>query len=162
TGFGAYYVPGSEGGPGWLLFLRDGTLMAQPFNLARLELNGEPSPIAEGVGAAYETGEVSAAGNALIFRISPATRDFQLTWFDRQGRAVGRAGEPGNITTARLSPDGTRVAYSKAAVNIADSDIWVLDLARDSSTRLTFGPRRAMAPVWSPDGSEIVFASDRD
>src|SRR5262249_50695030 len=86
----------------------------------------------------------------------------QLTWFDRQGMVVGKVGEPGSLGNARISLDGTQVAYVKSGTNLADQDIFVLNLKRDSSTRLTFGPRQSLGPVWSPDGSEIVFASNRD
>jgi hypothetical protein len=162
TSFGAYYVPGNDGGSGWLLFLNDGTLMAQSFDSAKLERRGEPVPVAEDVGWAYETGLFSGAANALVYRTSSRNVDFQLTWFDRRGIAVGKAGEPGNVGNARISPDGTQVAYHKGGTNLAEQDVWVLNLTRDSSTRLTFGPRQSLGSVWSPDGSEIIFASNRD
>src|SRR5262249_13786285 len=149
-------------GSGWLLFLRDGVLMAQPFDSAKLELSGEPMLVAEEVGSAYETGAFSTAADALVYRISPRNFDFQLTWFHRQGIAVGKVGEPGNLGNTRISPDGTQVAYRKSGTNIADQDIWILDMKRDSSTRLTFGPFTSLGSLWSPDGSEIVFASNRD
>ena len=169
TGFGAQYIPAAAGGSGlaesgsgFLLFLREGALMVQAFDPSKLELSGEPQPIAEGLGSVYETGYFSASGNALVYRTSRAIRDYQLAWFDPQGKAMGPAGEPGTIAAPRFSPDGSRVAYRKTAANLADQDIWVLDLKRDTSTRFTFGPRMNTEPQWSPDGSEIVFASDRD
>ncbi len=161
TSFGASYVPGNDRGSGWLLFLRESTLMAQPFDSAKLELSAEPVPVAEDVGSIFETGYFSAVADALVYRTSPKL-DFRLTWFDRQGMVVGTVGEPGNLGNARISPDGTEVAYVKSGANFADQDIWVLNLKRDSSTRLTFGPRQSLGSVWSPDGSEIVFASNRD
>ncbi len=162
TGFGAQYVPGSENGSGWLMFLRDGTLMAQPFDPSRLALDGEPSPVAEGVGSVYETGYFSATNGAVVYRTSRAVRDYQLTWFDPQGKSIGPAGEPGSIASPRFSPDGARVAFRKTAANLADQDIWVLDLKRDTSSRFTFGPLVSEEPVWSPDGGELVFASNRE
>lgn len=162
TGFGAYFEPSMEGGTGWLLFLRDGTLMEQPFDASKLELSGNPSPVVRGVGWAFQTGLFSAAPHALVYRTGTSIRDFQFTWFDRQGKPGGTVGEPGPISQAGVSPDGTRVAYRKESFNLAGSDIWLLDLSRDTSTRLTFGPRNNAFPVWSPDSSELVFSSDRE
>jgi Tol biopolymer transport system component len=162
TGFGAYFAPSSEAGPGRLLFLRDDTLMAQPFNPAKLELSGDPSPVVRGVGSVFQTGFFSAAGNALVYKTSGSLRDFQLTWFDRQGKAGGPVGEPGSITQVRISPDGTRVAYRKDAYNFVGQDLWLLDVNRGTSARFTFGPSNAGFPLWTPDSSEVVFSSDRE
>jgi serine/threonine protein kinase len=161
TGFGAYFASSSEG-PGRLLFLRDDTLMAQPFDPEKLELSGDPVPVVRGVGSAYQTGLFSASGNALAYRTSASIRDYQLTWFDRRGNPGGTAGEPGNIAQIRLSPDGTRVSYRKTSSNLIESDLWLLDLSRDNGTRFTFGPSNAEYALWSPDGTELVFSSDRE
>ncbi len=162
AGFGAYFAPSSEAGSGWLLFLRDGTLMAQPFDPAKLELSGNPSPVARGVASAFQTGLFSVTPDALVYKAAASIRDFQFTWFDRQGKPTGTVGEPGPISQARISPDGTRVAYRKDSFNLAGSDLWLLDLSRDASSRFTFGGRNAAFPVWSPDSSEVVFSSDRE
>ena len=161
TGLGAYYSPGQEG-TGRLLFLNGDTLMAQPFDPATLELSGEPAPVARGVGSIYQTGYFSATAETLAYRTSASIRDSQLTWFDRQGKPLGTAGEPGSISNVRISPDGTRVAYRKDSFNLAAQDIWLLDLNKGSSSRFTFGPGTSELPLWSPDSSELVFSSDRD
>jgi Tol biopolymer transport system component len=162
TGFGAYFAPSSEAGSGWLLFLRDGALMAQPFDPAKLELSGNPSPAARGVGSAFQTGLFSVTPSVLVYKTSASIRDVQLTWFDRQGKRGGTVGEPGPLSQARISPDGTRLAYRKDSFNLAGSDLWLLDFSRDTSTRFTFGPSTAAFPVWSPDSSEVIFSSNRD
>ena len=162
SGFGAYFAPSSEAGPGWLLFLQESTLMAQPFDPAKLELSGNPSPVVRGVSSVFQTGSFSATGTALAYRASASIRDSQLAWFDRQGKPGGTVGEPGAIWEARISPDGTRVAYRKDSFNLARSDLWLLDLSRNTSSRFTFGPRNAAFPVWSPDSSELVFSSDQE
>lgn len=100
---GAYYVPAPQGGSGWLIYLRDNTLLAQSFDPNSLETSGEPMPVAEGVGFVYETGYFSAKGNVLVYRATRTLRDFQLTWFDRQGKIVGKVGEPGQIAELRVS-----------------------------------------------------------
>lgn len=166
TGFGAAFAPSSDGRAGSLLFLRDGTLMAQAFDPAKLELSGSPSPIAEQVGTTYETGYFSVSPRALVYRCTLAPREFQFTWFDSQGKASEKIGDPVSIVNnggLQLSPDGGRVAYSHSNAGVAAADIWLLDLVRGTNTRFTFGNQTSsISPVWSPDGAEIVFASNRD
>ena len=161
TGYGVGYVPSSDRKAGHLLFLRDRTLMAQTFDPYKLEFVGDPSPVVDQVGSVFETGNFSASGTALVYR-SPTARNTQLMWLDRRGKSVGTVGDPGLINSPRVSPDGNRVAYQKSSEVPGDSDLWLLDLARGTSLRFTFGPRAADFPVWSPDGKEIVFASNRD
>ena len=164
TGFGAIYVPSPGSGIGRLLFLRQGTLMAQPFDPGKLALMGEPSSIAERVGTTFETGYFSATPNALVYRTANSASAYQqLTWVDSQGKIAGTVGDPGLISTLppRFSPDGSQVAYAKASPESSQLDIWILNLARGANTRLTFDGSANSHPVWSPDGSEIVFASNR-
>jgi eukaryotic-like serine/threonine-protein kinase len=158
--FGASYVPSSNPKQGHLLFLRDGTLLAQQFDPAKLEVSGDPVPVAEHVGTGFETAHYSASPSTLVYMTSANSRTVQLTWFDREGKVTGTAGDAADLYGATLSPDGTHVAFVKSVGS--DSDIWLLDLARGVSTRFTFGPRNVMSPVWSPDSTEIVFASNRD
>jgi Tol biopolymer transport system component len=162
TQFGATYVASDNSGPGHLMFLRDGVLMAQDFDAAKLELHGEPAAVADRVGSAYETGHFSSTPTVLVYREQAPLSDFQLTWFDAQGKMIGKVGDPEGILTPRLSPDGSRVAFERFSTNLFNSDVWLLDLKRNSSTRFTFGPGASKSPVWSPDGSEIVFSQNRN
>jgi hypothetical protein len=123
----AYYAASPAGGPGRLVFLRDTTLMAQPFDPGKLELSGEPVPIPEGVDsfplANYGLFSVSDTG-ALVYREGGGSRT-QLTGFDENGNATGTIGEPGDHANPALSPDGSRVAVALGtAVN---RDIWILE-----------------------------------
>jgi Tol biopolymer transport system component len=163
TGFGATYVPTDDVNTVRLLFLRDGSLMEQGFDVAKLKLLGEAFPVVERVGSSFETAHFSATPNVLVYRERTGDLGYQLTWFNDKGNIVGKAGDPaGYFSTVRISPDGTRVAYAVGSNSNSHDDIWLLDIARNASTRFTFGSGSNLAPVWSPDGSEIVFASNRD
>jgi Tol biopolymer transport system component len=160
TGTSAAYAP-----PGYLLFLRDRTLMAQSFDADRLELTGEPFPVAEqvdrlGQGERYALFSVSETG-VLVYR-SGSSANVQLIWFDRAGKQLGAVAPTGNYATPWLSPDEKRVAFGHVEPNGGNSDIWLMELARGTPTRFTFGQRDSITPIWSPDGSRVVFSSDRD
>jgi len=159
------YAPSADPSTGYLLFIRESTLMAQPFDNRRLELKGQAVPLAEQVGdSAGGTGGIGAfsasSNDVLVFQRGGAMLERQLTWFDREGKVLGTAGAPGDFQGLALSPDGTRVALIKRSGQA--SNIWLLDFARDASTRFTFGSARDVDPVWSPDGSSIVFTSGSD
>ncbi len=162
TNYGPVYVPPSGGGSGHVLFLRGGTLLAQPFDAHRLELTGESVPLAEQVGSFLQYGFFSASTNGEIVYRPGAGDVARLTWFDRQGKALGTAGEPGVYDTISLSPDGTRAFVSRAddPSNSVAETLWLVDFSRGTSTRLTFGSLSATLGTWSPDGSRIIFASN--
>lgn len=162
TNFGPVYVPPSGGGSGYVLFLRGGTLLAQPFDARRLELTGEPVPLAEHVGSFLQYGFFSASTNGEIVYRTGAGDVARLTWFDRQGKALGTAGEPGVYDTISLSPDGTRAFVSRAddPSDAVAETLWLVDFSRGTSTRFTFGSSSATLGTWSPDGSRIIFSSN--
>jgi len=162
TGFGAQYAPSPGSSTGRLLFLRDGTLMAQSFDPEKLTVIGDPSPIADQVGTGYETGFYSVSQNTVVYRTLSSNPNSQFTWYDSQGKIIGTLGDPGYIVDPTISPDGTQIAYRKDSQDHSDKDIWLLNVARGTSTRFTFGGNWNDFPIWSPDGSEIVFASNRD
>src|ERR1700722_10584941 len=85
----------------------------------------------------------------------------RLTWFDRQGKAVGTIGDPGVYRTLAISPDGKRVAAERTDPQTQNRDIWVLDAASGATTRFTSDPGWDAFPMWSPDGSRIIFTSNR-
>jgi len=158
TSFGAVYGPSPNGGSGRVLFLRDGTLMAQPFDEKRLEFAGEAVPVAEHVGSTNQYGNFSAAENgSLVYRTGSAGNT-QLTWLDSQGKALNPVGEPGQYAMMALAPDATRAVFRRTG----GGDLWLMEFAHGVSTRFTFTQQGLNDyPVWSPDGKYVVFASNR-
>jgi serine/threonine protein kinase/Tol biopolymer transport system component len=149
--------------PGYLLFLRERTLMAQGFDASKLELTGEPFPVAEQVdrltGANFGLFSVSETG-VLAYRSGSAAK-MQLAWFDRGGKQLGTVGPPGIYSNPWLSPDEKRVAINRDDPQVSTADIWLIELARGTPTRFTFNSVN-IAPIWSPDGGRIVFSTNRD
>ena len=151
---------------GYLLFVREDALMAQPFDAQRLVTTAEAVPVAE------QIQRVLGSGNAGVFSASEggllafqggagADGGTKLTWFDRAGRQIGVLGDPAAYGDLDLSPDGKR-----ASVSIPDQagrarDIWIYDVTRGLRTRFTFDPADEQASLWSPDGSRVVFNSRR-
>jgi Tol biopolymer transport system component len=158
TSWGARYAP-----PGHILFLRNGTLMAQPFDLDTLSMNGEPVEVARGVGSTT-TGypAFSASPSGVVIHATPIGAPGQLRWFDRTGRIVGDIGTASEIIDFELSPDDRTLAFTRVDdPNLASADVWLLDLERQVQTRVTTDPQNDAAPLWSPDGDRIVFRSSR-
>ena len=155
----AVYTPS-----GYLLFVRQATLFAQAFDVARLEVSGAPFAVAEPVmvdaGPNHAALSVSAAG-PIAYRLSNSGAGTQLTWFDRSGRqeaSVGDAWLP-PARSVSLSPDRRRAAFYWAAEG--NTDVWLLDLDRGVPSRFSFDSSWDNSPIWSPDGASIVFASNR-
>ncbi|MGH9385338.1 MAG: protein kinase domain-containing protein, partial [Vicinamibacterales bacterium] len=149
--------------PGHLIFVSGTTLLAQPFDADRLVLRGEPIRIAEGIGrlpGGFAAFTAASDANIVAYRKADPQRTTRLTWFDRTGRAVGWAGSAAAYESPALSPDGKRVAVQRWDAPERRS-IWVIDSERNTETRFTTNPDD-MSPLWSPDGSRIVYASARD
>ena len=148
--------------PGWLLWVRAGTLVAQRLDLERKTLTGDRVPLANSVALDVSVGNsavsVSAAG-LVAYRAGGAGRR-QLVWFDRSGKALGTMGAPdeNGLSAPRVSPDGRRVAVNRLVQG--NYDIWLLDGTRTS--RFTSDAALDRFPIWSPDGSQIVFDSNRN
>jgi Tol biopolymer transport system component len=151
------YVP-----PGWLLYIRRGALVARRFDPLRGELTGDPVTVADPVGldAARLVGAFSVSASGLVaYRSAGGGIRRQLTWFDRSGKALGTLGAPdeSNLFDPALSPDGRRVSVERTIQG--NTDIWIVDDVR--TTRFTFDAGLDVSSVWSPDGSRIVFQSNR-
>jgi Tol biopolymer transport system component len=152
-------------GSGHLLFTRGSTLMARPFDPGTRQMTGDPFPLAEGVSVSALRASLSLSATGVLgFWRGGELPISRLTWTDRSGKTVGLVGEPAAYTNLSLSPDGRRVAVAltAGAGTQTNRDIWVIDLAReDTASRLTFDAGQEGDPIWSPDGSQIVFNSSR-
>ncbi len=139
---------------GHLLFVRDRTLWAQPFDLQSETLGAAPSAVAHDVledPTIWRAIFSASDSGALVYQTGVAGT--QLTIYDRDGHEVGPVGERGIIFDVNASPDGTRVAVNRGE----PADIWVYELSRGTSLRLTFDARNETLPVWSPQGDRLAF-----
>ena len=160
TNFGAELVMAPDGS-GRLGFVRDGALMAAPFDIKRGVVAGEPYEIAKGIGSFHDGANFRMSPATLAYRT--ITQESQLTWVDRSGRRQAALGEPGQYGGLALSPDGTRVAVVREnRLNRADADIWIIDVQRGTTTRFTTDPFPESVPVWSADGAAVIYVTGHD
>ena len=162
NGADARYLP-----PGHLVFAREATLMAVPFDLATLSVTGPEVPVLEGVSRSIRTGSpwretgaaqfaVSASGSLAYIAGSVYLEDNnRLVWVDRKGAVEPMGLDRGPYHRGFLSPDGSTLAFTLRG------DIWTYDLERRTKSKQTSKGRRNHSPVWTPDGTAISFSSDR-
>jgi serine/threonine-protein kinase len=145
---------------GHLIYAAAGTLRAVGFDPARLEVRGDPVPVAEAVltttaGAAQYA--VSRSGT-LVYAPGGSRAQQSMVWVDRKGREEPINAPARTYSLPRVAPDGTRVVVT---IWDADADLWIWDLVRERATRLTFDPANDLSPVWTPDSRRVIFASLR-
>jgi Tol biopolymer transport system component len=155
TNYGVVYADG------YLLYLRQNTLMAQPFDEKRLVMTGEAVPVAEHLYSSFVSrgavGAFSVSREGLLAYAQGAAEGQQLTWFDRGGKEVETLGDPFDIGSVEFSPDRNSVAVDRVGQIV---DLWIYPVARGLPNRFTFSPAADQFPIWSPDGKSIVYRSN--
>jgi len=161
-GFFGRYLPDASG-IGRLVFLHQSTAFAVPFDPEKLAASGSPAPDLEDVGGTLSGGgDLAFAQNGtFVYLAGKAGKlDRQISWIESAGnKARPLTAEPGSFDHPRFSPDGKRLAFAKS--HSTGNDIWVMDLDRETSSRLSFLPGSNVSPVWTPDGKTIVFRSNQ-
>lgn len=150
-----------DGGPfvfspdGWLVFVKNDALVAQGFDTSSLTLTGEPTPLGTGrKNAVGFSRRISVSDNGVLVWQGQWEREYQLVWFDRDGKQTGVVDAPMKVFVGqdpRLSPDGKRLAVKR------DNNIWVIDLEKGTSLRITSS--FSQIPIWSPDGTRIAYSA---
>jgi len=147
--------------PGYLLFGRGNVLMAQPFDLGRMQVAGIPVAVASGVSAMSAANYLSfsvSQTSTLIYSSANTEIDRQLDWYDRQGTQLSKLGQPEYASEPELSPDGKRLAFRLLTQPGGNFEIWVNDLARGLQTRTSFSGLTVFGPVWAPDGLQLAVS----
>ena len=146
---------------GRVLYVHEGALLAQEFDLKALALIGEPVRIADEVDYYRSTGSAafSVSARALVYQGDAGS--LQLVWFGRDGTLLGSPWDPHRFGSVRISPDGAQAAVEVIDPHQGTSDIWMYHFGRSTATRFTSDLNDETMPVWSTDGQRIIFGSDR-
>jgi eukaryotic-like serine/threonine-protein kinase len=147
---------------GYLLYVRDGALLAQRFDLDRLTVSGEAAVIASHVSYFFSNtrAEFSVSDNGVL-AYQDGQDSSRLVWINRQGHEVQQVGPAADYRNLRLSPQSDRIAVGIDDPQLGTPDLWIHDLVRDVRSRFTTEPGSENQAQWSPDGKEIVYNADQ-
>jgi eukaryotic-like serine/threonine-protein kinase len=148
---------------GYLFYLQQRNLMAQPFDLSSAHLSGSPVPVAQQVQYNPDRwqGSFSVDTRGALVYMGGEEAARQLQWFSRDGKTLDTVGPPGILGHPALSPDGKKLAFSMVPANSTNRDIWIYDLARGGGSRLTFNDAPDNVPIWSHDGTRVAYTNER-
>jgi eukaryotic-like serine/threonine-protein kinase len=146
--------------PGYLLYVKERSLLAQPFNTSSLKLTGKPIPIAQQLqfGAIRWVSNYAASKDTLFYESEEGGGLWQLTWLDLDGKQLGKVGEPREQTGVGISPDGKRAVGVIAEKNGSKTSLWMYDLSRGLANRFTFDEGATDDPAWSHDGKLVAYS----
>ena len=155
--------------PGWLLYERQGVLVAQRFNPSSLTISGDPIPMDDSPSMVLDPAfsftaapPVSVSGSGSLAYYSSPSIDTVAEWYDAQAHQIGSLDIPaGHYENVVISPDGSHAVLVRST-SPSESALWLVDLNRGSAVPLSSGPGRNDSPVWSPDGTRVAFSADRD
>jgi Tol biopolymer transport system component len=157
-------TPGlQDGATGYLLFGEDTTLLAQPFNVNKLKLVGDAAPLIRDLAIADESGPTGYAafsisnGGSMIYMTGGSSTSRELMWFDRTGKRLGSVGDVAYYHEPALSPDGQHLSLTIGTP--PNTDIWMIDLGRNTLSRFTFSGTNNSTGIWSPDGKSIAYCA---
>ena len=147
--------------PGYLVWAREGTLLAQRFDFEAGELVGSPTAIAPAVRVFQVLGQLWAKVSPRLLVYSLPEAETRVAAFDRSGQETALDFEPARYDSFALSPDETRLAAEVVDSKTGGPDLWILDLERQTRRKFTYDDRGEFNPIWSPDGLELIYGSDR-
>ncbi|GJM44780.1 MAG: hypothetical protein DHS20C21_16220 [Gemmatimonadota bacterium] len=148
--------------PGYVLYVTEHTLVAHPFDAGKREFCGEPIPLAEGLHVNnFGDAHFSVSRNGvLVYRSSGADQE-SLIWVDRGGTVIEQFGDPVSYEAVSVAGDG-RIVTERSSGGSNNVDLWIMDPARGTTSRLTFDPQIDVGPVWSPDGRDVYYTAQEE
>lgn len=156
----AVYAPARDGRGGFLLYVYGGSVMAQSFDPERLELSGRPTLVLPEIASLEGRGDFSVSATGILAYRTAEPKNRQLAWFDRAGRLLETVGPRNSYSSWSLSPDEKRLAIEYQETP-RGGGVWTMDVSRGTPSLLTSDPRDGMhSPVWSSDGTAVIFGRD--
>ncbi len=150
--------------PGYLFFVRETNLMSVAFNPTTLQMTGEPTVLAQDldVDAPLSTASFSLSDSHKLIYMNSGSLENQMVWVDRTGKELERLERPGTYFMANLSPDQKTMSVGIPEATTGGYDVWSVELTRGTFSRLTSNPATDTGAIWSPDGTKLIFNSNRN